>query len=250
MPGAPLITVAYDSPGPAAERDRKQGDLTSRLQALGSFAGFEWDEARDEITGSEYLFELLGAERAAGRRTWSWLLAHLRTEDRELLTTETLLEAKGEPIMVRVGAGGPTGRTLAFRAKGEGTAGSRRIMVFVQDVSDQWARQTFTQDLLREFDEVQRLAGFGYFRVEPGGAVVGSDAFHRLIGTETGLFTTLHTLPDHFHFEDRAWLRSALKAASREPRLSSFVARLPTGRVRFTCQVTRGRLLGIIQSAA
>jgi signal transduction histidine kinase/ActR/RegA family two-component response regulator len=156
----------------------------------------------------------------------------------------------------------PTGevRTMVLRGRVDfdDAREPRRIIGFIQDITEHVERERALRESRAALNEAQTLGALGHFTLHPPGVqLIGSDEFHRLIGTEEGFYVTVHTLPDRFVLEDRPGVRRALERAVRDGQGFDIEARLGSEQdrsrwVRIKTRVERdgtrlARITGIIQ---
>lgn len=238
-------------------------ELFADAQQIGRCAAFDWDLDADLISFSEYFPALVGRSPGEVGADLGGFLDCVHPQDRSQVEAHlhrTIRSGELPPLRHRVRF--PTGqvRTMVLRGRVDvdEAQAPRRLIGFIQDITETVEREQALHESRAALNEAQLLGSLGHFTLQPPGLqLMGSDEFHRLIGTEEGFYVTVHTLPDRFEAEDRPLVRRALERAVRDGQSFDLEARLRGDgrRVRWVRLKARphrngarlARLTGIVQ---
>lgn len=238
-------------------------ELFAEAQKLGRCAAYEWNLVTGIFHFTDNYFELVGRDRSEIDRDASGFLSCVHPDDRERVSaTLQRIVATGvhPPVFHRIAHPNGEVRNLVLRGRVDlDEAGhARRIVGFIQDISEQMQREQALRESRTALSEAQTLGALGHFSLHPPGVqIAGSDEFHRLIGTEEGFYVTVHTFPDRFASDDRPLIRRAFQKAIQdgadfdiEARLGACESRLRWVRIKARVEGAGqrfGRITGIVQ---
>jgi len=197
-------------------------ELFSEAQKVGRCAAYEWNLRTGVIDFTENFFTLVGREVASVERSLGGFLDCVHPDDRARVASQLkriVSTGVHPPVSHRVAHDNGEVRHIVLRGRVDfDDAGqARRVLGVAQDVSEQVERERALQESRSALSEAQALGSLGHFALHPPGVqVVGSDEFHRIVGTDEGFYITIHTLPDRFLLDDRPVVRRAFQRAMQD----------------------------------
>src|SRR6266852_4581773 len=223
----------------AEEELRRSEFYLSEGQRLAHMGSWVLDAAGCFPYWSHELFHIYGLDPAKEGPSFEEYLASIHPQDREFmrsLINRMIAEASGCDVTKRIVR--PSGEVRYVRCVGVPIVENWTLKRIVGSVIDVTEHELLTQDLRRReayLTEAQRLSHTGSFGWRPdSGEIVWSDETYRIFEYDRSVKTTIDSVVQRVHPQDRADFQKVIDGASRGATDFEHAYRLllPDGRVK------------------